>query len=180
MSKNVFPLLISDISAFAGSLKHQIAESEHVPGHLDLLNMLTRSAGFRNFQHFRAQAEARDRVESEQLEPAVDYVEVHRLSRFFDAKGRLAQWPGKQSQRIWCLWVLWSRIPARQKLTEHELNQLLKANHQFDDPALLRRELYDKRMVSRTTDCREYRRIERRPQAEAMALIRLLEPRRTA
>jgi hypothetical protein len=181
MSRSEFPLHASDISAFARSLNHQIAGSDHVPSHVELLNMLARSAGFKNYQHFRSQAETRERVESSgQLQPAVDYVEVQRLSRFFDAKGSLAQWPGKQSQRIPCLWVLWSRIPARKVFSEHQLNQLLKTNHQFGDPALLRRELYDNRMVSRTADCREYRRIERRPPPEAVALIHLLEPRRSA
>ena len=181
MSRTVLPLYAGDISAFARSLNHQIAESERTPTHLELLNMLARSAGFRNFQHFRAQAEARDRIESHELpQPAVDYVEVQRMSRFFDTKGLLIRWPGKQSQRIPCLWVLWSRIPARKVLSEHELNQLLKANHQFGDVALMRRELYDNRMVSRTADCREYRRIERRPPSEAAALIHHLELRRSA
>jgi hypothetical protein len=181
MSRTVLPLYARDISAFARSLNHQIAGSENAPSHVELLNMLARSAGFRNFQHLRAQTEARARVEaSEQPQPAVDYVEVQRLSRFFDAKGRLVQWPGKQSQRIPCLWVLWSRMPARQVFSEHQLNHLLKANHQFNDPALLRRELFDNRMVSRTADCREYRRIERRPPEEAVALIHFLEPRRSA
>ena len=181
MSRNVFPLHTSDISAFARSLNHQIAASERKPSHVELLNMLARSAGFKNYQHFRDQAEARERVESsEQEQPIVDYVEVSRLARFFDTKGRLALWPAKQSQRIRCLWVLWSRLPARKALSEPELNRLLIANHQFGDPALLRRELFDNRMVSRTADCREYRRIEHRPPAEAVALIHLLEARRSA
>jgi hypothetical protein len=181
MSRTVLPLHAGDISAFARSLNHQIAGSERTPSHVELLNMLARSAGFRNYQHFRAQAGARARIEShEPPQPAVDYVEIQRLSRHFDAKGRLQQWPGKQSQRIPCLWVLWSRIPARKAFSEHELNQLLKANHQFGDPALLRRELFDNRMVSRTADCREYRRIERRPPPEAVALIHHLELRRSA
>jgi hypothetical protein len=180
MSRTVLPLHAGDISAFARSLNHQIAESEHAPSHVQLLNMLARSAGFRNYQHFRAQAEARERIESyEPPQPAVDYVEIQRLARYFDAKGRLQQWPAKLTQRIQCLWVLWSRIPARKVFSENELNQLLKGNHQFGDPALLRRELFDNRMVSRTADCREYRRIERRPPPEAVALIHHLELRRS-
>jgi len=146
---------------------------------VEMLNMLARSAGFRNFQHFRAQAEAHAGLVSPDVPSAeIDYIEVKRLARFFDAKGRLIQWPGKQSQQIQCLWVLWSRLPARQPLTEHQLNQLLQANHQFGDPALLRRELYDHGLASRTPDCREYRRKERRPPQEAVALIRHLEARR--
>jgi hypothetical protein len=181
MSKTVFPLHITDISALARSLNHQIAGIEDSPSHLEMLNMLARSAGFRNFQHFRAQAEAHAGLVSPDVPSAeVDYVEVKRLARFFDAKGRLIHWPGKRSQQTQCLWVLWSRLPARQPLSEHQLNQLLQANHQFGDPALLRRELYDYRLASRTPDCREYRRIERRPPQDALALIRHLETRRQA
>jgi len=179
MSKTLFPLHVDDISALARSLSHQISGIEHPPSHLELLNMLARSAGFRNFQHFRAQAEAHAGLMSPDVPSAeVDYVEVKRLARFFDAKGRLMQWPGKLSQQTQCLWVLWSRLPARQALSEHQLNQLLQANHQFGDPALLRRELYDHGLASRTPDCREYRRKERRPPQEALALIRQVDARR--
>ena len=181
MSRTVLPLHVDDISALARSLNHQISGSDHVPSHLELLNFLARSAGFRNFQHFRAQAAAHAALNPPDTPSAeVDYVEVKRLARYFDAKGRLIQWPGKQCQRIPCLWVLWSRLPARKPLSEHQLNVLLQANHLFADPALLRRELYDQRLVSRTPDCREYRRIEKRPSEEALALIRHLEARRPA
>jgi hypothetical protein len=39
------------------------------------------------------------------------------------------------------LWVLWSRLPAREQLTEEQLNRHLRANHLFSDHALLRRYL---------------------------------------
>lgn len=181
MSKTLFPLHVDDISALARSLSHQIAGAEHPPSHLEMLNMLARSAGFRNFQHFRAQSAAHAGFTAPDVASSeVDYVEVKRLARFFDAKGRLIQWPGKLSQQTQCLWVLWSRLPAREALTEHRLNQLLQASHQFGDPALLRRELYDHGLASRTPDCREYRRKERRPPLEAVALIRHMDARRQA
>src|SRR5215469_10633712 len=124
MSRTVLPLHVDDISALARSLNHQISGNDHAPTHLELLNMLARSAGFRNFQHFRAQAAAHAALAAPDAPAAeVDYVEIKRLARFFDAKGRLIQWPGKQSQQIRCLWVLWSRLPARQPLSEHELNK---------------------------------------------------------
>jgi len=172
---------VDDISALARSLNHQISGNDHAPTHVEMLNMLARSAGFRNFQHFRAQAAAQAALTAPDTPSAqVDYVEVKRLARYFDGKGRLIQWPGKLSQRIPCLWVLWSRLPARQPLSEHQLNQMLQANHLFADPALLRRELYDQGLVSRTPDCREYRRIEKRPSEQVLALIRHLDARRSA
>jgi hypothetical protein len=70
--------------------------------------------------------------------------------------------------------VLWSRIPAKQTFSEREINDYLLANHCFDDPALLRREMKERRMVTRTLDGSQYRRVERKPPDLALALIRAL------
>jgi len=175
MSRTAFPLVAQDLSAFARSLSRELDAHEGRPGHVQLLNMLTRSAGYRNYQHFRASCEAEERMERAPAPPEpVDHVKVERLARYFDAAGRLTRWPGKASHRLPCLWVLWSRMEAGRTHAEAEVNALLDASHLFGDPALLRRYLVDEGMVSRTTDCREYRRIERRPPAEAAALIRRL------
>ena len=175
MTRSVFPFYASDISALARSLEHQLAACDHIPGHLELLNMLARTAGSRNFQHFRAQAVAEKRlIRPRETAAPVDYVELQRLIRYFDASGGLVRWPTKFSHREPCLWVLWSRLPARKTLSEREINQLLLANHDFEDPALLRRELKERKMVTRTPDGREYRRVERKPPHAALALIRLL------
>lgn len=172
MSRTLLPLFAADISAFARSLRGQLADCQRTPGHLELLNMLARSAGWRNFQHLRAQLAAREQLDTP-LPAPVDYVQVRRLMRFFDAQGRLLRWPSKFSQRGPCLWVLWSRIPPRRTLSEQQVNELLLANHLFGDQALLRRELCDRGLLARSADCREYRRIERRPPPEACALIGL-------
>ena len=166
MTRSVFPFYVNDISALARSLNHQIAGSDHLPGHLEMLNMLARAAGSRNFQHYRER--------SVEAPPPVDYSQLERLARYFDTTGRLVRWPTKFSHQEPCLWVLWSRIPPRRTLSEREINELLLRSHCFEDPALLRRELKERQMVSRTLDGREYRRIERRPTNEALALIRLL------
>ncbi|WP_304186255.1 DUF2087 domain-containing protein [Phenylobacterium aquaticum] len=178
MSKVVFPLVAKDVSAFARALGRELETSDAKPGHVQLLNMLSRSAGYQNFQHFRAQAQAQGRLEREP-EPTdpVDHVLVERLARTFDEAGRLMRWPSKTGHQHLCLWALWARIPAEQVFVERQINELLKAAHLFGDHALLRRELVNYQMVSRTLDCRDYRRIEQRPPAEAIALIRHLEPR---
>jgi hypothetical protein len=74
--------------------------------------------------------------------------------------------------------VLWSRLPARRLLNEAEVNEILRASHRFGDHAPLRRDLYGSKLISRTLDWRAYRRIERRPPPEAVALIRHLGMRR--
>jgi hypothetical protein len=175
MTRSIFPFYAGDISALARSLHSQLTGCDHTPGHVELLNMLARAVGSRNFQHFRAQMVAEKRLihPSEAAVP-VDYVELQRLSRYFDANGRWIRWPKKFSHQEPCLWVLWSKLPPRKTLSEREINELLRANHRFEDPALLRREMKERKMVTRTLDGREYRRVERKPPNIALALIRFL------
>jgi hypothetical protein len=177
MSRTVLPLHAEDISALARALRSQLAASPQPPSHLEMLNMLARATGFRNFQHLRAQTSP---AESAPLPPAsagptaLDLGRLKRLARFFDDQGRLVRWPGKHRQRVACLWVLWSRLPSRRRCDEKEIKNLLDELHLFGDHALLRRFLCDLGLVERTADCRAYWRVERQPPAEALALIRFL------
>ena len=177
MSRTLLPFHSEDISALARSLKGQLANCESQPSHLELLNMLVRANGYRNFQHYRAQLVARDLLENRPPAPEpepVDFVRVKRLVRIFDPEGKLVRWPSKRSQQELCLWVIWSKVPAGQVFTEKEINLLLNDNHLFGDHPLLRRWLCDYGMMSRTRDGREYRRVEKRPPAEALELTRQL------
>lgn len=179
MSRNSIPFSAGDISALARSLRDQLKTCDHSPGHVELLNMLARATGHRNFQSLRAQVAARNRLEARPPAPElVDFVQVQRLARYFDAQGRLASWPAKSSLQAACLWVLWSTLPSRETFTEDRLNQMIRASHLFGDYALLRRELCDHDLVTRTADGREYRRVERQPSPEGLALIRHLAAHR--
>ncbi len=190
MSRQALPFSTDDVSTFARALKRELAKPDQdsaspatAPSHLTLLNMLVRAGGYRNFQHFRAQAEARDKLDRPQPEPLkelADYVAVARVARYFDAAGRLARWPGKHSHRILCLWVLWSRLETRRVYSEPEINRTLEAQHLFGDYALLRRDMCDQGLMTRTPDGREYRRVEQAPPANALALIRHLTMRGAA
>lgn len=180
MSRTLLPFHSDDISALARSLNGQLAKCEQRPGHVELLNMLARATGWRNFQHFRTQNVARERLDNPPppASAPIDYARVRRVLRHFDAGGQLLRWPGKFSEREPCLWVLWSRLPPRRTFNEAEISRLLQAHHRFGDHALLRRELCDRGLVARTADGRVYQRIERQPPAEALALIRYLGNRR--
>lgn len=173
MSKTALPFAVDDIGSLARALRSRLLEAEGVPGHVELLNILARSTGCRNFQHFRANVLACETLRHVQAAPEpVDYVRLRRLLRHFDAHGRLVRWPPKFSEQRQCLWVLWAAMPARTALTEAAVNARLTEGHVFGDAALLRRELCDEGLMIRTPDCREYRRVEKRPPAEAVALIR--------
>lgn len=166
------------MSALARSLRAQLAGREHAPGHVELLNMLARAAGHRNYQHFRARAAAQGRLgEEPPTAELVDHQRVERTTRHFDAQGRLVRWPARASQQQLCLWALWAAIPAGETFSERQINEFLDERHLFGDHALLRRALYDAGLVFRTADVRIYRRIERRPPPEALALLRHLKPR---
>ncbi len=173
MSRTQLPLPVGDISSFARSLKRQLSDLERTPGHVEMLNMVARASGYRNFQHFRAQHAAQVQLETPSPEPeTIDFIKVKQLIRFFDGEGRLIRWPKKYNQRILCLWVIWSRIPTRHDFFELHLNEKLNELHLFGDHALLRRELVDQGFMTRTPDGRTYRRLERRPPASALELIR--------
>jgi hypothetical protein len=172
MSRLALPFEVADLSAFARSLRDQLEKLEHPPSHVELLNMLCRAAGFRNYQHFRADAEARQRLAAaREVKPVADHQLVEKVARHFDEEGRLVRWPSKAPHLKLCLWVLWARIPSGRVLTEREINELLNRWHLFGDHAVLRRALFEAGLVDRTQDGRQYRRIEQKPPVELGVLL---------
>lgn len=178
MTRTAIEFVAGDISALARSVRAQLLERTSPPGHVELLNILARATGHRNYQHFRARAvgtAADDRGTPAPQVDAVDLKRVQRAARHFDEYGRLLRWPARHSLQQLCLWGLWAGFPPRCSLAEAQVKTLLNRQHAFADDALLRRALCDHGLVFRTADGREYRRIERRPPTEATALLRHLK-----
>nr|WP_298728094.1 DUF2087 domain-containing protein [uncultured Steroidobacter sp.] len=172
MSRVALSLQIPDLSGFARSVREQLGKLAEPPSHVEMLNLLCRSAGFRNYQHCKGVLEARQRLQMPT--PAVvpvDYTLVEKAARLFDERGRLLRWPTRAPVQELCLWVLWSRLASRKTFTEKQISELIKGWHVFGDHALLRRALIAWRLVQRTQDGSEYRRIEQPPPAELRALI---------
>lgn len=167
MPRSYLAYEVADVSAAARSLREQLQKLGHVPSHVELLNMLARAAGFRNFQHFRASSQP----DGARPEPAIDHSKVEKAARHFGAGGQLLRWPSRDSLAQLCLWVLWSRLPAGASFNEQEISELIDTWHAFGDRALLRRALVDYGLVSRTVDGRRYVRIEQRPPLELSALV---------
>jgi len=183
MSRSAYAFHAHDISLLARSLIKQWGEHPSAPGHVQMLNMLVRASGYRNFQHFRTQAEISPNPlpSGAAVPPADDAAvsgEVKRLLRYFDDEGRLIQWPGKFSHRLPCLWSIWAGIPARRILAERQVNAFIRAGESFGDHVLLRRELVDYKMMWRTPDGSQYRRIEQVPPPAVRLLLRQLFQRR--
>lgn len=185
MPRSIFPMAIADLSAFAKSIRGEIDKLDHKPSHLEMLNLLSRAAGFRNYQHFRAVSKTGEVIENWNVavepEPAPDEARVLKTLRVFDREGRLVRWPGKRSQQELCLWFLWSKIPRGRTFSEREIGEFLNTLHLFGDAALLRRDLFDLGLVERKRDGSDYRRIEKRPPPELKLLLsRIRAPRAQA
>ena len=162
MSRDVTQLTIPDLSQFAKALRAQLADP---PKHLEMLGMIARAAGYRNYQHLLARHTP---------EPQVDQKRVARAARYFDAEGRLDRWPARTAIQMMCCWVIWAQLPAREVLSERAISARIDALTTFRDAAQIRRSLVEAGALSRTLDGSEYRRCEKPMPAEAKALMRLV------
>jgi hypothetical protein len=184
MSRSPIAFASADISALARSLREQLKPLGEIPSHVAMLNMLARAGGYRNFQHLKAEAEAARppaaaaataTVASPALPDPVDVARVARVAGAFGPRGELLRWPSKTNHQELCLWVLWARYPAHGIMDERGISAWLNARHEFGDAALLRRTLVTMGLVTRTQDGREYRRVERKPPADLVALLARLD-----
>jgi hypothetical protein len=180
MSKLHVPFAASDITALARSLREQLGKLDHSPSHVEMLNMLARANGHANFQHLRAGAQAQSRLSTEPPEERIDHARVEKVLRHFDEAGTMIRWPSKTNHQTLCLWVIWSRIPADQRFSEREVNQFIIEGHSFGDHALLRRSMVDAHMLTRTPNGQLYRRIEKKPDPDALALLAAVAQRLAA
>jgi hypothetical protein len=170
MTRDTLPLSVADLTVFARNLRRDWPATP--PGHLTLLNLLARAGGFRNFQHLRASTLAAGRLSAPT--PLVDHVEVERLRRHFDTEGRLIRWPARTGVQHKVLWVLWSHLPRGASMTERQISARLNDWHLFGDAAIIRRTLLEQGLITRSADCTDYRRVEREPPPEVLALLRVL------
>lgn len=78
------------------------------------------------------------------------------ISQFLDSDGRLTALPSKHKKKLVALWYLAEKVQLNVVYTERQINDLLNQWTTFGDPATLRREMYDRYLLNRTPDCREY------------------------
>jgi hypothetical protein len=149
------------------------------------MNMLARSAGYRNYQSLRAKpSTATLQTQTDNKPSPAKAIElprgldlpkpIQRALTHFDTEGRLMRWPTQFSVQQIALWSLWMRLPAKRELTEREVNTYLDAYNTFGDPVTLRRELVNAKLLWRTKDGRTYRKEAKVPSAEAALFIKHL------
>jgi hypothetical protein len=176
MAREATPLVIDDLSSFARSLGRALsarqATATEPPGHVELLNLIARAAGYRNVQALKAAPPApapMARTPPAVAPPLSD--NARRTLMQFDAEGRLVRWPTKFTVQRMAMWVLWTRFEAKRPYTEREVNAVLRAANAFGDHVTLRRELINHRLLARKSDCSEYRKLAARPDDEVRALL---------
>ena len=180
MPRSPLSVVVPDASLFAKalgqSLKTRHAAGQPPPGHVELLNLVARALGHRNLQSLQASARAAPLPDpvlaaEDRPPPAKLTDNARKALGQFDSRGRLLRWPVKYSVQTLAMWVLWTLFDGRRVYTEAEVNQILKAANAFGDHATLRRELINHRLMTRKSDCSEYRKLPARPDAEARALL---------
>jgi hypothetical protein len=194
MTRTALPYSAPDLSALARLLERalddHLATHGKLPGHVEMMNLLARGAGHRNLQVLQAAtlpapAEVAvdawfdapailDDTPEPATAPAPLSAHAKKALEHFDAAGRLERWPQKLSVQRLAMWVLWTRFDARRVYTEAEVNQILKGWHLYGDHVTLRRELIDHRLMTRKSDCSEYRKLPLEPDDEVRALLQAL------
>ena len=88
------------------------------------------------------------------------------LKAFLNEDMRLVALPAKYKKKLIAFYYLASKLESCQRYTESEINDVLNKWTMFDDPATLRREMYNKRLLNRTNDCKYYWKEEELPSLE--------------
>jgi hypothetical protein len=178
MPRELVAFATPDLSTFARALARLLKTHQQshqaLPGHVELLNLIARAAGQRNFQALRAALATTPATVVAPAPPAPPATLTERARKAlaqFDADGRLVRWPNKFSVQRLAMWVLWTRFEAKRVYTEREVNAILKDAHTFGDHVTLRRALVDLKLLTRKSDCSEYRKVAARPDDETRALL---------
>lgn len=178
MTREAIPFAVPDVGTFARALGRALdlrSTSKADPrSHVELLNLLARAAGHRSYQGLRAAGRmprAAPSPDTVTAAPALTPAARKALTQF-DAQGRLTRWPHKFSVQRLAMWVLWTHFDAKRIYTERDVNEILKRWNTWGDHVTLRRELIDHRLLTRKSDCSEYRKLPARPDDETRWLLR--------
>lgn len=180
MTRTLISFASADMSALARSLRQQLVALGEMPSHVQLLNMLAKAGGYRNFQHLKAETEAAAAQPAEPPAPpppVFDEARVSKVAGHFGPDGEMLRWPSRTNHQELCAWVLWSHYPTDDVLDERNVSAWLNERHEFGDAALLRRTMVDMGLLTRTQNGREYRRADKAPPPELAPLLRRIAAR---
>jgi hypothetical protein len=84
--------------------------------------------------------------------------ESDRVGKFLDDQGKVKIWPSRRNRKnqLEVLRYLSTKFEPNVFYTEKEVTKLIDENHTFHDPAMLRRELFEAKLLDRKLDGSAY------------------------
>ena len=79
-----------------------------------------------------------------------------KMGNYYDAEGRLLQYPTKKPMRVLALTKIADCFEAGRQYTEKEVNAIIKQNIVFSDIELIRREMFQLKLIGRLRDGSAY------------------------
>lgn len=90
----------------------------------------------------------------------------YKLRNFLDEEKKLRSFPAKRKMKLYALMYYASKFESGREYTEKEINAVINEHSVFNDPATIRRELYEYKFLNRKTDCSAYWLEENQPEIE--------------
>ena len=83
------------------------------------------------------------------------------VTKYLDEEGRVKVWPSQRNRKcqLEVLNYLASKFETNIYYTEKEVTKLINENHTFGDPAMLRREMFEVKLLDRKIDWSVYWRV---------------------
>lgn len=81
---------------------------------------------------------------------------IKKLQHYYDEDGKLLQYPSKKPMRIIALIKIAEKIDGNRKYTEKEINEIIRSSIAFGDIELIRREMFQYKLIGRLKDGSQY------------------------
>lgn len=81
---------------------------------------------------------------------------MNNINNFIDGTGKIKIWPSKRDTKYMVLEYLADKFEYNRFYNEKEVNSIIESYHTFGDFFLLRRELIEKKLLSRTRSGDKY------------------------
>jgi hypothetical protein len=86
---------------------------------------------------------------------------MEELKTFLNSDLQVTAWPAKHAKKQAVIEYMAGKFEEDKTYTEFEVNEILNKFHTFNDPALLRRELYEKKFFDRDLNGSKYWKISK-------------------
>ncbi len=93
------------------------------------------------------------------------------LKNFLDREKHLIEYPAKRKLKNAALFLIAKELKSGREYKEKELNDIINSVCNFQDPALIRRELYDFRFINRTENGSMYWLEEEQPSLSDLGIM---------